>query len=142
MFPQEVADLLTSRHPAIVAINRPIGPHLSPVWFLWHDNAFYFRVALQTAKYRNIKRDPSISLFLTDEEGSRYIAVSGEAQLLESNPRDLAVAIVEKYYAPTMAPYKMPPSEELDVVTIKLRPEKITTVVEEIAREAVASWLQ
>ena len=141
MIPQDMMDLLTGRSIAIVGIHRSSGsPQLGPVWYLWDGEAFYFRIAKSTAKYRNIQRDPSISLMVIDPLGFRYITAYGQAQIIEPNPADVAAQIVNKYYAPTLAPQKMPPSVEPDVVTIKLQPEKVIAVVEDIAREAVESW--
>ncbi len=141
MIPQEFADLLTSRTNAIVALNRVSGgPQLSPVWFVWDEGAFYFRVAKDTAKYRNILRNRSISLMIYDTNGFRYLVAYGDAIILDHNPRDVAVQIVHKYYAPALASQRMPAEQEPDVVTIQLSPEKILTVVETIAQEAVESW--
>ena len=136
-----MSNLLTQRNTAIVGIDRPSGgPHLSPVWFLWDGDFFYFRIARSTAKYRHITRNPAISLFIHDHTGSRYLTIYGQAHMLEDNPTDVAVQIVKKYYAPALAPQRMPQEQEPDVVTIRLRPEKVVAVDEAIAREAVDSW--
>lgn len=141
MIPQNMYDLLTQRNTAIVGIDRLTGgPHLSPVWYFWDGDAFYFRIAKSTAKYRHLKQNPSISLFINDHAGFRYLTVYGQATILEVNPVDVAVHIVKKYYAPTLAPERMPRGQELDVVTIKLCPEKVVAVVETIAQEAFDSW--
>jgi len=141
MIPHEVADLLTSRNNAIIALHRASGgPQLSPVWYVWDGDAFYFRVAKNTAKYRNILRNSSISLMIYDVSGFRYLVAYGDAQILDHNPRDVAVQIVQKYYAPSLALQRMPEEHEPDVVTIKLCPEKVVAVVEAIAQEAVESW--
>ncbi|QBD81288.1 TIGR03618 family F420-dependent PPOX class oxidoreductase [Ktedonosporobacter rubrisoli] len=141
MIPQDMYDLLRQRNPAIVGVDRPSGsPHLSPVWFLWGDDSFYFRIDKSTAKYRHLKRNPAISLLINDHTGFRFLTVYGQAQIMEDNPADIAAQIVHKYYAPALAPERMPPEEEPDVVTIKLRPEKVVAIVEEIAREAANSW--
>ena len=142
MFSDKVRDLLDQRNNAIVAINRPAGgPQISPVWFLWDGDAFYFRIAKNTAKYRNLQQDTAISLMIMDSAGFRYLAAYGQAQILQTNPADVAIQIVERYYAPHLAPHRMPQGPEPDVVTVKLRPEKIVEVVEAPAREAVESWL-
>jgi len=141
MIPQDMCDLLTQRNPAIVGIDRPSGgPHLSPVWYLWDGDSFYFRIAKSTAKYRHLIRNPAISLLVNDHTGFRYLTVYGQAQILEVNPAGVAAQIVTKYYAPALAPERMPQGQEPDVVTIKLRPEKVVAVVETIAREATDSW--
>jgi PPOX class probable F420-dependent enzyme len=141
MIPQDVRDLLALRNNAIVAINRPSnGPQLTPVWYLWDGDAFYFRIGKSTAKYRHLKRNPSISLIVNDNTGFRYLTAYGQAQIMEDNPADVATQIVKKYYAPVLAQKKLPQDQEPDVVTVKLRPEKVVAVIEAIAREAAESW--
>ncbi|MBV9229781.1 MAG: PPOX class F420-dependent oxidoreductase [Chloroflexi bacterium] len=141
MIPQDMDDLLAQRITAIVAINRASGgPHLSPVWYLWDGEVFYFRIARSTAKYRHIKHDPSISLMINDTAGFRYLTAYGQAEIMEANPADVAAAIVKKYYAPAVTLQKLPQGQEPDVVTIKLRPEKVVAIVEAAAREAAGSW--
>ena len=141
MIPEHMLDLITQRHTAIVAIaRRSGGPQLSPVWFLWDGEAFWFRVGRTTAKYHNIRRSPAISLFVTDSSGFRYLVVYGQAEIVEANPRAIAMRIVEKYYAPAQVARHLPPDEEPDVVTVRVRPEHVVAVIEEIAREAVSTW--
>lgn len=141
MIPQDMCDLLALRNNAIVAINRPSGgPQLTPVWYLWDGDAFYFRIAKSTAKYRHLKRNPFISLMVNDNAGFRYLTAYGQARIMEANPADVAAQIVKKYYAPALAPYRLPQGQEPDVMTIKLCPEKVVAVVEAIAREAAGSW--
>ncbi|HEX6478300.1 MAG TPA: TIGR03618 family F420-dependent PPOX class oxidoreductase, partial [Ktedonobacteraceae bacterium] len=131
MISQDMDALLAQRNNAIVAINRPSGgPQLTPVWYWWDGEAFYFRIARNTAKYRHIKRNPTISVIVNDHAGFRYLTAYGQAQIMEVNPIDVAIQIVKKYYAPALAPQRMPQDQEPDVVTIKLRPEKVVAVVE------------
>lgn len=142
MIPHNMRDLVTQRNNAIVAINRPSGsPHLSPVWYVWDGDAFWFRIARSTAKYRNLLRDPAISLFFTDPSGVRYLAVSGQAEVLEHDDVAIAAQLAEKYYAPPLAQLRqLPRAEEPDVVTIRVHPKNVVAVVEEIAQEAANSW--
>src|SRR5690242_15598774 len=104
MIPQEMQDLLTQRNTAIIAINRrSVSPQMSPVWYLWDGEAFYFRIARGTAKYANIKRNPSISLMINDIAGFRYITVYGQADMSETDSADIADRIARRYYAPEVA---------------------------------------
>ena len=44
-----------------VATVRPEGrPHLSPVWGVWVDGAFYFGSGPQTRKVRNLSENPHV----------------------------------------------------------------------------------
>ena len=69
---------------------------------------------------------------------SRFSTLS--ASLSWTRTASVAAQIVKKYYAPALAHQKLPQDQEPDVVTIKLRPEKVVAVVEAIAREAACSW--
>ncbi len=99
MVPQELQDLLAQRNNAIVAVNRRSGgPHVTPVWYLWDGEDFYFSITTGRAKYTNIKRDPSISLIV--DEGPSYVAAYGEAEILDRDHPDvpaLADQLVTKY---------------------------------------------
>jgi hypothetical protein len=77
---------------------------------------------------------------VNDTAGFRYLTAYGQAQIIEANPASVAAQIVKKYYAPALAHQKLSQDQEPDVVTIKLRPEKVGAVVEAIAREAACSW--
>src|SRR5689334_837371 len=92
MIPQELQDLLAQRNNAIVAVNRRSGgPHVTPVWYVWDGEDFYFSITTDRAKYSNIKRDPSISLIV--DEGPGYVAAYGEAEFLDlSHPYVPALA--------------------------------------------------
>ena len=143
MIPQEMQDLLTQRNTAIVAINRRSGgPQLSPVWYLWDGEVFYFRVARNTAKYANLKRNPSISLIVNDITGFRYITVYGQAEIIEADSADVSARIASRYYAPEMAKQIISQPLEPGAVTVRVRPEKVVAVIEDIAREAANSWSQ
>jgi PPOX class probable F420-dependent enzyme len=125
---QDLQDLLAKRNNAIIAINRPEkGPHVTPVWYLWDGEAFYFSITRNRAKYPNIKRDPSISLVI--DEGPKYIAAYGVAQIIEQNVEELLSRIVAKYVAPEEVEKWMqgrvgPLAER---VIIRLQPEKFVT---------------
>ena len=77
------AFLQAPRH-AIMGTNPVDGPpQLSPVWYIYENGRFYISIAVKTAKYRNLQRDPRLSLCIdggyTDY---RTVMAGGEAQLL------------------------------------------------------------
>lgn len=125
---QDLQDLLAKRNNAIVAITRPgKAPQVTPVWYLWDGEAFYFSITKNRAKYPNIKRNPAISLVV--DEGPRYIAAYGTAQLIEQDVEELLSRIVAKYVEPaemeTWMQGRVGPIT--DRVIIKLQPEKFVT---------------
>jgi PPOX class probable F420-dependent enzyme len=127
MIPQEMQDLLTQRNNAIIAVNRPTGgPQVTPVWYLWDGEAFYFSTTKDRAKYAHIKRNPAISLIV--DGGPRYIAAYGQAEIIEQitpDLADLAVQMAAKYVPPEGVEQLVKLAQEPGRVVIKLRPEKV-----------------
>ena len=124
MIPEELQELLTKTNSAIVAVNRPSGgPQVTPVWYLWDGEAFYFSTTTDRAKFSNIKRDPAISLIV--DEGSKYVAVYGQAQIIESDFADIAERLITKYVAPEQQHQWVKITQAPGRIIVKLKPEKV-----------------
>ncbi|GHO51461.1 pyridoxamine 5'-phosphate oxidase family protein [Ktedonospora formicarum] len=144
MIPQDMADLMEGRYNAIVAINRPSNsPQLTPIWFYWDGEALYFRIAKSTAKYRNLRRNSSVSLMVTNTTGFRYLTVYGQAHLWDTDSGEISQHIALKYFSPTWIEQNQPhiPEPDPNVVVVKVIPEKVVSTTESIAKGAVESWL-
>jgi PPOX class probable F420-dependent enzyme len=76
---------------------RPDGrPHLTPVWFVWHDGHFYFGIDPKSVKSRNIRLNPRVTLAL--EDGTHPVIVEGVASLVKLPlPESLVAAFYKKY---------------------------------------------
>ncbi len=74
-------------------------PQPTPVWFIWEDGAFLIYSQPNAQKLRNIRHNPKVALNLnSDEEGSEYLVIMGEATIEQNHPRsDQVPAYVEKY---------------------------------------------
>ena len=116
---------------AILAVNRPEGgPQLTPVWFIWDGEAFWFSIRNRSAKYRYMQRDQDISVLVDEPATARYMLVYGRAEFLDENLRAHLVlrSMLEKYNVS-----KEEMEEGLDElssperVLVRLRPEKILT---------------
>ena len=81
----EVLELVNSRVLTIAATVRPDGrPHLSPTDLVAVDGVLYLGVDEATARYRNLKANPAVSVMLAD--GSKRQAIlEGNAKFLEMN---------------------------------------------------------
>ena len=101
MTPEERNAQLAKPLNAIVAVSRRAGgPQLTPVWFYWDGEAFFFSTTRSREKYKNIKRNPEISLIVDDLAAHTYVAAYGRAEIVEGD-RERVVAltapIMEKY---------------------------------------------
>jgi putative heme iron utilization protein len=79
----EVIELANSRVLTLAATVRPEGrPHLSPTDLVAVDGIFYLGVDEATARYRNLKQNPAVTLMLAD--GSKRQAIlEGDAMFLD-----------------------------------------------------------
>lgn len=76
---------------------RPDGrPHLTPVWFVWHQEKFYFGIDPQSVKSRNIRHNPRVVLAL--EDGTNPVIIEGVASLVELPLLESLVAAFYKKY--------------------------------------------
>ena len=79
----EVIELANSRVLTLAATVRPDGrPHLSPTDLVVVDGGFYLGVDEATARYRNLRENPTITIMLAD--GSKRQAIlEGKAVFLD-----------------------------------------------------------
>src|SRR5207245_2253288 len=98
MTSQEMQTLLSKSNHAIVGVNRAVGgPQLTPVWYAWDGESFFFSTTKERAKYLNLKRDPFITLIVDDFETHKYVAAYGRAEIIEQNVGELTRPIIKRY---------------------------------------------
>jgi PPOX class probable F420-dependent enzyme len=73
----------------LATINKNGTPQRTPVSFYWDGKAFYISTFKEAVKYKNIKRDPRISITVDEDEHfypnlktSRSVTAKGRADLL------------------------------------------------------------
>jgi PPOX class probable F420-dependent enzyme len=76
-------------------------PQPVPIWFLWDGETFLVYSRPETAKLRNVERNPRVALNLDgDGRGGDIVVFSGEARIApDEPPADRVPAYVEKYGA-------------------------------------------
>jgi len=90
----ELIDLANSRIMTLAATVRPNGrPHLSPTDFVAVDRVFYLGVDEATARYRNLKENPAVTVMLVDD-GKHQAILEGDAQFLDMKS-ELAKRVLE-----------------------------------------------
>ncbi len=81
----EVIEMANSRILTLAATVRPDGrPHLSPTDFVAADGIFYLGVDEATARYRNLKKNPAVTVMLADDR-KRQAILEGNAKFLDMN---------------------------------------------------------
>jgi len=79
----EVIEMANSRVLTLAATVRPDGrPHLSPTDFVALDGVFYLGVDEATARYRNLKENPAVTIMLADGM-KRQAILEGNATFLD-----------------------------------------------------------
>jgi len=104
MDPSQIEAFLAEPRHAIAAVLRQNGePQLSPIWYLYEAEHLYFAVFQKSAKFRNLRRDPRITLCIdAGHPDARAVAISGTAKLItEETPEraDIEWRIVRRYQA-------------------------------------------
>jgi PPOX class probable F420-dependent enzyme len=118
---------LAKPHDAIISTNRPgKGSQLSPVWFVWDGESFFFTTQKTAAKYTNIVRDPNISVIVNHTATRTCVTAYGRAEIVgpERYP-ELVNALVEKYAPAERREQFAAAIERPERIVIVLKPEKI-----------------
>ena len=98
MVSEKQAALLAQPNTAIIGVNRAKGaPQLTAVWYAWDGKDFYFSTTKATAKYKNIKRNPAISLIVENSATFTSVTAYGQTEIIEQNIEALTRPIIEKY---------------------------------------------
>ncbi len=98
MLSEQQAALLAQPNTAVIGVNRAKGaPQLTVVWYAWDGKDFYFTLMKDRAKYRNIKRNPALSLLVDDSATHTSVTAYGQVEIIEQPIVELTRLIIEKY---------------------------------------------
>ncbi len=94
----EVDNFLGAAWTCRVASNGSAGPHVSPLWFVWHDGAVWLHSLNRSQRWTDIERDPRIAVVV--DLGERYdelrgVELRGRAESVGEVPRTGAEANAE-----------------------------------------------
>lgn len=123
--PPSHLDILGKNALAYVATLGPDGaPQNTPVWFEWDGTHVRFSLTTGRQKYRNIKRDPRVTLSITDTESPyRNVEVRGVVDKIDEDPDKKFISELSVRYVGKAFPEK--PEEHR--VVINVMPKRVTT---------------
>lgn len=101
MSEERLAAWLSEPRNAVVATIRKNGAtHQSPVWYLYEDGVFNIPVLVNSVKYRNLERDPRISICMDGGYPDlSAVTVTGTAEIVRGRrERDMYERICRRYY--------------------------------------------
>jgi PPOX class probable F420-dependent enzyme len=81
----DVHAFLVERRYAVLATHEPDGGiHLTPIWFLFEDDRFYFESFSGSVKVRNLERIASASIVVDARRpgDERWVSASGPVEIL------------------------------------------------------------
>jgi PPOX class probable F420-dependent enzyme len=118
---------LAERRYAVLATHGPDGGiHLTPIWFLFDDDCFYFASSSGSRKVKNVERSPSASVVVDAREPGRerWVSGSGPVEILRgSGARSINARVRRRYIAPEALGGPIDTTlEAADDVTLRLAP--------------------
>lgn len=122
----EQARLFLDRNLGWATTIREDGtPHSTIVWIDYEDGAVLFNTAKPRAKWRNLERDPRVTVSVVDPEDEfNYVSVTGRAEL-EFEGADAHIdKLARKYTEHETYPWHRPEEQR---VIVRVRPERVLT---------------
>lgn len=121
------AFLAGKRNAILATIKKDGSPQLTPVLYRWDGEKFWVSITKERAKYKNILRDPRVSLCVDDGGTVTTVIASGKARLTEDNLWADTQKIVERYRGPEQAAAYVKSMQEKKEprVLLVLKPEKV-----------------
>ena len=100
----QLRSFLGGRRYAVLATHDPDGGiHLTPIWFLFEDDRFYFASSSGSRKVKNVERRFSASVVVDSREPGRerWVSSSGPVEILrDGEAQSINARIRRRYLAP------------------------------------------
>ena len=125
---EELSTFLDGKRNAMLGvIKRDGSPQVNPMGYRWDGEKFWISTTKDRAKYKNLMRDPRMTLAIEDAATLTAVIASGKAVITEENLWEETTTMLERYMgAEGAAGYvkKMQKDGERRVLLV-LKPEKI-----------------
>lgn len=101
----ELRSFLGERRYAVLATHDPDGGiRLTPIWFLFEDDRFYFASSSGSRKVKNLERSFSASVVVDAREPGRerWVSASGPVEIVrDGEARSINARVRHRYLAPS-----------------------------------------
>jgi PPOX class probable F420-dependent enzyme len=101
-------------------VNRDGSVQVSPVWVHIEDGRPVFNTAEGRVKWRNIERDPRVTLEVIDSSGYRSVEIRGRAVMTLEGAREHADELALKYTGEPFDNFE----EGVERVKVTIEPER------------------
>jgi len=84
------AFLAAERTCRVATINGDGSPHISPLWFVWYQDAVWLNSLVKSQRWTNIMRDPRVAVVIDgghDYGELRGVEIIGRAEVVGEVPR-------------------------------------------------------
>jgi PPOX class probable F420-dependent enzyme len=121
---KEIIDKKALAHVATVMDDG--SPQVTPVWVDYEGDDIVINTAEGRLKPRNIRRDPSVALSMTDPDNPyEMVAIRGHAREITEEGADEHVdEMAKKYLGEDSYPFRQPGEKRLKVY---IEPERVTS---------------
>lgn len=137
MDPGEIEALLALDVPARLAtLDRHGFPHVTPLWFLWADGAFYMTSIADRPHLRRLAGNPRAGLLIDIEDGerddgqrpNRQVRAIGEAHVFADTGASWTSRITAKYLRGPGAAASIASRSADERMVIQMRPSRVIAV--------------
>jgi nitroimidazol reductase NimA-like FMN-containing flavoprotein (pyridoxamine 5'-phosphate oxidase superfamily) len=71
----EVDEFLGAARTCRLASVGPAGPHVTPLWFVWHEGSMWMQSLTRSQRWADLMRDPRVAVVVDD--GKEYLELRG-----------------------------------------------------------------
>ncbi|MFJ7149417.1 PPOX class F420-dependent oxidoreductase [Streptomyces sp. NPDC100445] len=102
------------------------GPQMSPVWVKRDGDDVLFSTTSDRRKYRNLKRDPRVTVVVMNpEQPYEYAEIRGTAELTTEGGQELIDELSRKYTGKDYADFNPASADDAERVVVRIRPQKV-----------------